>query len=148
MRLTGEAYWTPEVNHCEVECDCGNKFFARVDRVKVQCPKCKHRGDIHELREEPRRVVHCKKSVFDVFAGRPSKWGNPFSHLPNSRAEFLVATREEAIRKHREWIMTQDHLLNALPELIGKVLGCYCAPKPCHADTLVELSERARILLG
>jgi len=95
-----------------------------------------------------RRVVHCKKASFDVYVGRGSKWGNPFSHLRDSRAEFLVATREEAIRKHREWILTQDQLLNDLPELIGKVLGCYCAPKSCHADTLVELSERARIYLA
>jgi len=23
-------------------------------------------------------VVHCKKSPYDVYIGRPSKWGNPF----------------------------------------------------------------------
>ena len=26
-----------------------------------------------------------------------------------------------------------------LDELAGKRLGCYCAPKPCHGDVLVEL---------
>lgn len=24
------------------------------------------------------RVVHCKKERYDVYIGRPSKWGNPF----------------------------------------------------------------------
>ena len=31
-------------------------------------------------------------------------------------------------------------LLAALPELQGKVLGCWCAPLPCHGDVLVELT--------
>jgi hypothetical protein len=24
------------------------------------------------------RVVHCKVEPFDIYIGRPSKWGNPF----------------------------------------------------------------------
>lgn len=24
------------------------------------------------------RVVHCKRERYDVYIGRPSKWGNPF----------------------------------------------------------------------
>jgi len=24
------------------------------------------------------RVVHCKKEQFNIYIGRPSKWGNPF----------------------------------------------------------------------
>ena len=24
------------------------------------------------------RVVHCKRAPFDIYIGRPSKWGNPF----------------------------------------------------------------------
>ena len=27
------------------------------------------------------KVVHCKKELYDVYIGRPSKWGNPFSHI-------------------------------------------------------------------
>lgn len=29
--------------------------------------------------------------------------------------------------------------MNALPELIDKKIGCFCAPKTCHGDVLVEL---------
>lgn len=25
------------------------------------------------------KVVHCKKSKYDVYIGRPSIWGNPFT---------------------------------------------------------------------
>ena len=31
----------------------------------------------------------------------------------------------------------------ALPELRSKDLVCWCAPKPCHADVLLELANAA-----
>lgn len=86
-------------------------------------------------------VVHCKKEPFDTYIGRPSKWGNPFSHLNGTLAKFKVASREEAIAKYREWLLSQPELMAALPELKGKVLGCWCAPQACHGDVLVELVE-------
>jgi len=27
------------------------------------------------------RVVHCKREPYDVYIGRGSKWGNPFTHI-------------------------------------------------------------------
>jgi len=90
-------------------------------------------------------IVHCKRSEYDVYIGRPSKWGNPYSHLPNTLAQYRVATREEAIDKYREWILTQPDLLAALPELKDKVLGCHCRPKTCHGDVLVELLEARNV---
>jgi len=88
------------------------------------------------------RVVHCKKKPYDIYIGRPSKFGNPFSHQQGTLAEFLVATREDAIEKYRKWIMTQPELLAALHELKGKVLGCWCKPKKCHGDILAELADQ------
>lgn len=26
------------------------------------------------------KIVHCKKDKYDIYIGRPSIWGNPFSH--------------------------------------------------------------------
>lgn len=80
------------------------------------------------------RVVHVKRDPYDVYIGRPGKWGNPFQIGRDG-------TREEVIRKYREWIMTQPELLAALPELRGKVLGCWCKPAACHGDVLKELAE-------
>jgi len=86
------------------------------------------------------KVVHCKKEPYDVYIGRPSKWGNPFTHLNDTtRAQFKVATREEAIEKYEEWIRQQPQLLADLHELDGKVLGCWCKPQACHGDVLVKL---------
>jgi hypothetical protein len=86
-------------------------------------------------------VVHCKREPFDVYIGRPSKWGNPFSHKDGTLAEFRVETREEAIASYAEWIKTQPELLESLPELRGKVLGCWCAPLACHGDVLSEMAS-------
>ena len=87
-------------------------------------------------------VVHCKKAPYDVYIGRPSKWGNPFTHLDTStQAKFKVKTRDEAIEAYREWITNGDgkHLMNDLHELKGKVLGCWCKPLSCHGDILADL---------
>lgn len=83
-------------------------------------------------------VVHCKKQKFDVYIGRPSKWGNPFEIGRDG-------TRDEVIDKHRAWIKTQSHLMRALPELKGAILGCWCAPNACHGDTLFELANGEEI---
>lgn len=84
------------------------------------------------------KVVNKRDEDFDVFIGRPSKWGNPYSIGPDGG-------REMVIRKYAEWIQTQPHLLEALPELYGKRLGCYCKPQSCHGDVLMKLAEEQRI---
>lgn len=80
------------------------------------------------------RVVHCKHESYDVYIGRPSKWGNPFT--------VEQFGREGAIREYKHWVLTKPTLLAALPELKDKVLGCWCAPLACHGDILMELANR------
>lgn len=82
------------------------------------------------------RVVHCKREDVGpfIYIGRGSKWGNPFKI-------GVHGSREEVIMKYAEWLLTQPELLDALPELRGQNLGCYCAPEPCHGDILLELAN-------
>lgn len=87
------------------------------------------------------RVVHCKRESYDIYIGRPSKWGNPFSHKKGTKAQFLVESREEAIAEYKKWILQQPELLAALPELKGKILACWCVPLACHGDVLAELAD-------
>lgn len=87
-------------------------------------------------KEAANRVVHCKREKFDVYIGRPSKWGNPFQIGRDG-------TRDEVIAKYRAWVVHQPELMAALPELRGKVLGCWCSPEKCHGDILAELAEQA-----
>lgn len=80
-------------------------------------------------------VVHCKKEKFDVYIGRPSKWGNPFRI-------GIDGNRKEVIEKYRKWLLNNPGLMLMLPELKGKVLGCWCKPLSCHGEVLVELANK------
>lgn len=90
------------------------------------------------------KVVHCKKEPYDVYIGRPSKWGNPFTHKEGTKAEFILPTREEAVEAYREWIENGEgeYLLCDLHELKNKTLGCWCHPQLCHGSVLLELIEK------
>lgn len=72
-----------------------------------------------------------------VYIGRPNKFGNPFVIGKDG-------TREEVIKKYREWFYSQPKLQEqAVEELRGKNLGCWCAPLPCHGDILLEYVNNA-----
>lgn len=81
------------------------------------------------------KVVHCKRDPYDIYIGRPSKWGNPFTIGQDG-------TREEVIQKYIDWLENQPDLLNDIDELRGKTLGCWCSPNACHGDVLAELANR------
>lgn len=82
------------------------------------------------------RVVHCKRAPYDVYIGRGrgSRWGNPF-------VIGRGGDRAEVIEKYERWLLTQPELLVALPQLRGRTLGCWCAPRPCHGDVLARLAD-------
>jgi len=70
-----------------------------------------------------------------VYIGRPSKWGNPFVIGKDG-------DREDVIRKYREWLLSRPELIEqARKELRGRDLVCFCAPKPCHGDVLIEVAN-------
>lgn len=81
------------------------------------------------------KVVHCKKSPYDVYIGRPTKWGNPFLIGPHG-------TREEVIKKFEKLVRKDPHMIRSIKEeLRGKTLGCWCAPLPCHGDVLLKIAN-------
>ncbi len=87
------------------------------------------------------KVVHFRKDPYDIYIGRGSKWGNPFSHKDGTLAKFRVGSRKEAIEKYEEWIKAQPHLMESLHELKDKTLGCWCKPQSCHGDVLKKLAD-------
>lgn len=86
------------------------------------------------------KVVHCKKEKYDVYIGRPSKWGNPFEIGKDG-------TRKEVIEKYRKYVLSNKKLMNSLHELEGKILGCWCKPLACHGDVLLELIEKKDMII-
>jgi len=74
-----------------------------------------------------------------VYVGRPTKWGNPF-------VIGKYGDRDEVIRKYRSYILDRyldekDPIAREMVELTGRDLVCWCSPKPCHADVLLEIAN-------
>lgn len=101
------------------------------------------------------KVVHINKEPYDVYIGRPSKWGNPFTHIADKEtlAEFIVESREEAIDKYREYLLNNKELMDSITELDGKILGCFCikdsnnSPYPyvCHGQVILEILTKLKL---
>jgi hypothetical protein len=71
---------------------------------------------------------------YDVYIGRPSKWGNPFKMKTEGDRNLVIG-------EYRKWILTQSRLLRDLHELKGKRIACFCKPLACHGDVLAELAD-------
>jgi len=83
------------------------------------------------------KVVNLYKEDYTIYIGRPSKWGNPFEIGKDG-------TREQVLEKYKKYILKKPELLSMLPQLKNEVLGCFCKPKACHGDILIELLEEGK----
>jgi hypothetical protein len=79
----------------------------------------------------------------DIFIGRPSVLRNPFPVAKYGRDVCIDMHREDLKIK---LINKDPEIINALNEIYelhtqGKVVNiiCYCAPNPCHGDTLKSI---------
>ena len=92
------------------------------------------------------RVLNKKLDVIPVgavYIGRPSDWGNPFTHLGYGTARWRVSTREQAVHAYGDWLRQQPLLVErARRELRGKDLVCWCSPLACHGDVLMEVANK------
>ena len=88
------------------------------------------------------------------YIGRGSLLGNPYTHLglSDTKAEYKVANREEAIKAYRQYLIFQIKERNpailkglkAIQTLLsaGNVsLVCFCKPAACHGDIIKALIE-------
>ena len=91
-------------------------------------------------------VVYLKREPCDVRIDRGTPWGNPFELGSDG-------DRATVIRAHLDWSATGEAPISTvkgtwnpawvrehLPDLRGKRLGCWCAPQPCHGETLAALA--------
>jgi hypothetical protein len=69
-----------------------------------------------------------------VYVGRPTKWGNPFIIDRDGN-------REQVVEKYRQHYIDKFWRDQIVEELKGKDLVCWCAPKACHADVLLEIAN-------
>lgn len=96
-------------------------------------------------------VVNKYKNTYDLYIGRLGDnyhFGNPFSHQHSTLAKTKVETRDQAIEAFRDWLYGLNYLdieperrqwiIDNINKLEGKTLGCFCKPKACHGDILIE----------
>lgn len=70
-----------------------------------------------------------------IYIGRGSKWGNPYV-IPYD------GDRSQVIEKYLEHLLASPGLYEeAVTELRGKDLVCFCAPLPCHGDFLLQIAN-------
>lgn len=84
------------------------------------------------------------REQYDIYIGRrvrfhpifaeSSKWANPFGR------------RLDSLKNYEDRIRSTPELWDALPELEGKILGCWCVdtdsigePLRCHGQVLMKL---------
>lgn len=79
------------------------------------------------------RVVNKHRERHTVYIGRGSIYGNPY-YITFKRS------REEAIELYEMYARGKPELLEAIKRLPeDAVLGCFCAPFPCHGDVIIKL---------
>lgn len=72
-----------------------------------------------------------------VRVDRSSKWGNPFVMRDQSHTE-----RNRVCDEFEALVARKPSMVAAIKaELRGKDLVCWCAPKRCHADTLLRIAN-------
>lgn len=69
---------------------------------------------------------------------RSTRFGNPFK-MEQDGGEY---TREGCIEAYREWfcdkIRNDPEFRQDVEDLRGATLACWCVPKPCHGDVILE----------
>lgn len=86
---------------------------------------------VANLRTDHALIAWAKTQKVFVRIDRRSVWGNP----------FRIGTdgdRATVIDRYRAYLLASPQLLARLPELRGKLLGCWCHPEPCHGCVLLQ----------
>ena len=76
---------------------------------------------------------------FYVKCATKSKWANPFTS-----SKYGL---EKCLERYEEYIRNNKELMDSLPELKDKILGCWCKPKSCHGDILIKLLKEKKIIV-
>ena len=84
---------------------------------------------------ERTRVVNKYKESYDIYIGRGSKWGNPFIIGKDGDRDEVCDLYE------KQYINNPTFIATVKQNLKGKDLVCFCAPKRCHGDFLLEVAN-------
>jgi len=87
---------------------------------------------------EKTKVINIKKGKCDIYIGRPSIFGNPYTIGRDG-------DRNEVVKQYKIYfydrIEKDKDFKESISWLKGKKIGCYCYPLPCHGDIIVKYLE-------
>jgi hypothetical protein len=85
---------------------------------------------IINLRVEQQNLTTCAR------IDRGSNWGNPFIMRNESERSLVIAK----FQAYANWRLTIEP--GWLEPLRGMDLACWCSPKACHGEVIVELLRK------
>jgi len=97
------------------------------------------------------KIVNLYKEKYDVYIGRPGKGRSGYYGNPINKSEQCCVCNNihnesgstlECYKTYFHFRLENDEEFKKnILSLKGKVLGCFCKPKPCHGDIIVEFLE-------
>jgi hypothetical protein len=93
------------------------------------------------------KVVHKSSEPNHIYCGRGSVLGNPFE-MGNESERDKVCEQYKKYFHQKVEIEKDETILKELRIIYKKALhgdvnlGCYCAPKRCHCETIKEFIEK------
>jgi hypothetical protein len=81
------------------------------------------------------KIVNCRKEKYDIYIGRPSTFGNPFTIGRDGDRKKVINLFSSYFYNRLDYDI--DFKIK-IKELRGKTLGCYCKPLACHGDIIAE----------
>ena len=112
--------------------EAGGSVVGNVRKIKGR----RADEDLIRWAEESGRFVYIGDAVRHTRYHR-SPWFNP--------SKGRKTDHDRAVDQYRSYILKRPDLLARLSELRGKVLGCWCYPKACHGNILIELCYRQSV---
>ena len=88
------------------------------------------------------KIANIKKNEpYDLYIGRENKWlGLPCSKWHNPFILKREGDRSMILDQYKNYVISSG-LIKDIDELDGFTLGCYCRPKKCHGEILIELFD-------
>ena len=112
--------------------------------VSLKKKSLKRRGykSFEDWNSDPNHVYIGRDMTHHIAGALGSKWGNPFRAKKRNKNSL-----KKCLERYEDYVRKNPDLFNAVIELEGKELGCWCKPSLCHGDILIKLlKERQGIL--
>lgn len=109
------------------------RYSERERQLKSECEE--GWAVVANINKDHALISWAEKNGKYVYVGRGSKWGNPFKLVEDGDRATVCRCYE----KH--YVPNKPSILGDVASLAGKVLGCYCSPEQCHADTLAGIAN-------